>query len=98
MTSHLEPSPAREPHDVTVHTIVEMTRAFPGMDQASAARLLSEADKAQHDGLWAAATLGVFVAEARDPMTNAVLAAARYKVVKVAHRVYDVRVEAVDEE
>ena len=42
--------PAADPHDVIVHTIVEMARAFPGMDNPAAARLLSEADQAHREG------------------------------------------------
>ena len=94
-----EPStqPAADPHDVIVHTIVEMARAFPGMDNPTAARLLAEADQAHREGPAAADTLGVFLAEVRDPTTGALEAGARYRVTKIAHRVYRVTVQAVDE-
>lgn len=89
--------PAADPHDVIVHTIVEMARAFPGMDHPTAARLLSEADQAHREGPTAADTLGAFLAEVRDPTTGALEAGARYRVTKIAHRVYKVTVLAVDE-
>ena len=88
--------PAEDPHNVTVHTIVEMTRAFPGMDTPTAARLLAEAGQAHREGPGAGDTLGVFLAEVRDPMTGALEAGARYRVTKIAHRVYQVTVQAVE--
>jgi len=77
MTS--ETTAKAEPCTVAVATIMQMVRAFPGMAQATAARLLAEADQAA-----AAETLGVFLAET----------GLRYRVVKLAHRDYEVRPEA----
>ena len=88
--------PAADPHDVIVHTIVEMARAFPGMDNPAAARLLSEADQAHREEPAAADTLGVFLAEVRDPITGSLEAGARYRVTKIAHRAYEVTVQAVE--
>jgi hypothetical protein len=98
MTEPLEPSarPATDPHDVTVHTIMDMCRAFPGMGCPTASRLFTEADQAKREGASAADTLGVFIAEARDPMTGAVQAGVRYRVTKIAHRNYRVVVTEVD--
>jgi hypothetical protein len=89
--------PATDPREVTVHTIVQMARAFPGMDPSAASRLLHEADQAQREGASAADTLGVFLAEVRNPITGVLEAAARYRVVKLAHRVYRVVPEAEEE-
>ena len=88
--------PATEPREVTVCTIVQMARAFPGMDNSAASRLLHEADQAEREGPSAADTLGVFLAEARHPSTGALEAGVRYRVRKIAHRAY--RVTPDDEE
>ena len=45
----------------------------------------------------AADTLGVFLAEVRRPITGVLEAGARYRVIKIKHRVYRVTPEAVDE-
>lgn len=89
--------PATEPREVTVRTIVQMTRAFPGMDCPAASRLFTEADQAYREGPAAADTLGVFLAEVRSPATGALEAGARYRVRKISHRVYRVTPEPVDE-
>ena len=52
-----------DPQHVTVNTIMQMCRAFPGMDCAMASRLFTEADQAEREGDDAADTLGLFAAE-----------------------------------
>lgn len=92
-----EPQPATDPREVTVATIMQMARAFPGMAPDAASRLLHEADHAYCQGPSAADTLGVFLAEVRRPITGVLEAGARYRVIKIKHRVYRVTPEAVDE-
>jgi hypothetical protein len=80
--------PALHPQAKTVRTIMEMVRAFPGMDCPAASRLFTEADQAYRDGAEAADTLGVFIAEVRSPTTGVLEGAARYRVRRMAHRLY----------
>jgi len=74
-----------DPQPVTVNTIMQMCRAFPGMDCAMASRLFTEADQAEREGDDAADTLGLFAAE------DGTL----WRVTRVKHRVYRVTTQPI---
>jgi hypothetical protein len=77
---------ATTPGARTVRTIMQMVRAFPGLDCPAASRLFTEADQAYRARADAADTLGVFES-----------AGARYRARRLAHRLYIVTPDAEEE-